>query len=172
METTFILTLENGMQLEIYGKKAPTLILSFLISFAFAIFLVPILILCYLLHIGEGIPFATILTWIIAWLVSGYLTKLYLWNKYGKEVFIVKDNLFRHYYDYHLFKDNHIMYQFKKIAIYVNKKGQMEKISPQKHIKNGESHIVAFKVDKQFVNSYNTLPMSIINQIALYYEDS
>lgn len=171
METTFILTLENGMQLEIYGKKAPTLILSFLISFAFAIFLVPILILCYLLHIGEGIPFAIILTWIIAWLVSGYLTKLYLWNKYGKEVFIVKDNLFRHYYDYHLFKDNHIMYQFKKLQYTLIKRTNGKDKSP-KHIKNGESHIVAFKVDKQFVNSYNTLPMSIINQIALYYEDS
>lgn len=75
-------------------------------------------------------------------------------------------------YDYHLFKDNYSMYQFKKIAVYINKKRRMVKIYSQNYIENNEYYTVAFKVDKQFVISHNMLPMNIIHQIASYYEDN
>ena len=82
------LELSDGISLKIHVKKAKTGILSIILFFALSIFFIPIIVFIYLATTSEGIPFGFIITCIVGFLSSGYLLKLYLWNKYGTEVFI------------------------------------------------------------------------------------
>ena len=84
------LELSDGISLKIHVKKAKKGILSIILFFALSIFFIPIIVFIYLATTSEGIPFGFIITCIVGFLSSGYLLKLYLWNKYGTEVFIIK----------------------------------------------------------------------------------
>ncbi len=60
----------------------------------------------YLAPLGEGVPFGFIISCVIGVMVAGYLLKLFLWNKYGQEVFLIQRDSFVTYHDYKFFRDN------------------------------------------------------------------
>lgn len=74
------------------GNPKKKFLLYFIITMALLIFLCPIVVFIILASIGEGVPFGFFITCVISTLVSGYLMRLYLWNKYGKETFILEKN--------------------------------------------------------------------------------
>lgn len=123
METTkslipiYELELSDDVSLKIHVKKAKASILCAIFFFALTISFIPILFLIYLIIIGEGIPLGFIITCIVGFLTSGYLLKLYLWNKYGTEVFIIQKKELVLYYDYKLFKDNFQKIHFESIRV-------------------------------------------------------
>ena len=78
---------------------------------------------------GEGVSFGFIISCIVGFLCSGYLVRLYLWNKYGREVFIINKNEFVMYYDYKLFKDSYRKLYFNSIQVYFEYNGVLMNIS-------------------------------------------
>lgn len=123
-----------------------------------------------LLFVVEEITFASILVCLFAWTVSGYFFKLYLWNKYGKDVFIIKENLLKTYNDYKLFKDNFKVYPYDKIDILFFKEDKTLYISElKKHINfvdKNELSVIGFKLNKEIITSHKELPISEIMKIA------
>ena len=112
------LELSDGISLKIHVKKAKKGILSIILFFALSIFFIPIIVCIYLATTSEGIPFGFIITCTVGFLSSGYLLKLYLWDKYGTEVFIIKKKNLVLYYDYKLFKDNYKKIPFESICTF------------------------------------------------------
>lgn len=124
METTkfinskYDLKISDNVFLAIHVKEAKKSILGVILFFALSIFFIPILYFIYLVTMGGGISFGFIISCVVGLLSSGYLFRLYLWNKYGKEVFIIQSNHFISYYDYKYFRDSAKSINFKSIIIY------------------------------------------------------
>jgi hypothetical protein len=106
--------LNNSVCLKIKNCHRSGCGLVFVGGLGLIMFLMPILTIIFL---SIEITFGTVLVCILAWLISGYFIRLYLWNKYGEEIFIIKDNTLETYYDYKFFKDNRKLYHFTKIGI-------------------------------------------------------
>jgi hypothetical protein len=104
--------------MKIYDKRKNSIALWFILFFATLIFLIPIIFFFVLVGSGKNISFGFIISCAVAVLTSGYLIRLYLWNKYGKETFIMHKYSFASYYDYKFFKDNYRTISFKSIKIY------------------------------------------------------
>jgi hypothetical protein len=129
-------------------------------------FLLPILTIFFL---SIEITFGTILVCIIAWLVSGYIIRLYLWNKYGVEVFIVNRNTLETYNDYKYFKDNHRVYDFTKLDIvFFNEDTILADESKTNHssIDNGQLSLIGFKLDDEIILSHKEIPITSIIHIS------
>lgn len=127
------LELSDGISLKIHVKKAKTDILSVILFFALSIFFIPIIFFIYLATTDEGIPLGFIITCIVGFPSSGYLLKLYLWNKYGTKVFIIQKKRLVLYYDYKLFKDNYQKTHFESIQVLFEDNGILKKsVTPKK----------------------------------------
>lgn len=113
------LKISDSIYLETFSVNNKNRIsLLFMLVSAIIIFLLPIFVFIFLFTDFKGIPFGILISFILSGLVSVFLLRLYLWNKYGKEVFVIKDNSFIYYYDYKLFKDHHKEITFKTINTY------------------------------------------------------
>ena len=113
------LKISDSIYLETFSVNNKNRIsLLFMLVSAIIIFLLPIFVFIFLFTDFEGIPFGILISFILSGLVSVFFLRLYLWNKYGKEVFVIKDNSFTYYYDYKLFKDYHKEITFKTINTY------------------------------------------------------
>lgn len=162
------LEFSNGISLCIYENRAKSYVLITLAILAIAIILTPIIAAIFLIDAGEEIPFGFILTCVVAVLTSGYLAKLYLWNKYGKEVFCLQKNHLSYYCDYHFFKDNKQDIQYQSISVYYIICNRPKKITKKliKALKPSERSIICFRVDEKFIYSKNEIPLGVIIELA------
>ena len=110
----------------------------------------------------RGVPLGFVITCIIALLTGGYLLRMYLWNAYGSEVFIIKQNTFSTYYDYKFFKDNVRTFRFQSVAAHG--------IEDEKNTFGSE--MIAFCIDEQTFSSRNAIPIDVITQIAKILKQS
>ena len=78
---------------------------------------IPILLLFIFLQSSEGLSLGFFISCAIFIMVSGYMTRLYLWNKHGKEVFIINKRELITYHDYKYFKDNYKTFHWDTINI-------------------------------------------------------
>ncbi len=155
--------IKDKITLEIYNRKNKNIALTILLFFAVVILLVPVVAICILAVRGEGIPFGFIITCTVAFLSSGYLVKLYLWNKYGKEIFIIEKNYLSLYYDYKLFKDNYKKIHFESIQVYFehNKILVNASLRSKESEKKGSS-IICFDIDGKNIKSIGEMPIGTI----------
>ncbi|WP_455584678.1 hypothetical protein [Bacteroides sp.] len=162
------LEMSGAICLNIHVNKANKIMLGSILSLALIIFLIPISAFIALTIIGEGIHFGFILTCVIELLTSGYLTRLYLWNKYGKEVFEIQYNSLLLYYDYKFFKDNRQQYNFKSISVYSEYNGVLMAVSKMvsnPKINTETSSVICFEIDGKIVKSEGMIPLETIISI-------
>lgn len=165
------LELSDGIALKIHTRKAKAGILNVILFFALSIFFIPIIFFIYLATTGEGIPLGFIITCIIGFLSSGYLLKLYLWNKYGTEIFIIQKKNLVLYYDYKLFKDNYQKIHFESVQVYFEDNGILmnasQRVSNPKENAN-INNVICFDLDGKNVKSENKIPLEEIIKISKY----
>lgn len=84
-------------------KQVPKIIFIFFISIAF---LIPILATIIAIGSADGMKFGIVITYILFWGSGIYMTRLLLWNIYGREVYRIEKGKLIYYVDYKYFKDN------------------------------------------------------------------
>lgn len=162
----YSIKITDTINLELKVKRAPSIALYFMLSVAVTIFIIPLLVLIFLIiPDGQGVSFAFLIPWSIALFVSIYLLRLFLWNKYGREVFIIKKQIFVHYYDYKLFKDNRTEIKFKNLDVYFSsRKGNLISIN-ENYGKLPSSSAIYFSLDENVLESKIELPTTDIIKI-------
>lgn len=156
------------------NKNRPSLLI--IPAVALLILSIPFIVLCSVIDDSEGLPFAFVAAFIISAVIAAYLLRLFLWNKYGKEVFIIKDNVFISYYDYKLFRKHFQEIEFNTINIYFiyNQKYRRtsdfwyaaiseEKMNQLLHSKS----TISFELDSSphIIASQREIPISVITDI-------
>lgn len=135
------------------------------------IFLLPILIIIIL---SIEVSFGTVLVCLVAWLIAGYLFRLFLWNKYGKEVFLINRSKLERYNDYKLYKDNQDSYEFSKIDVlyFLKNTGfSIYELKQSHHYSiNNELSVIGFDLDGEIIISHKEILISDIVDIALEIE--
>lgn len=108
---------DNKIKVVLQNTVRSRIAINFLLFFALIIFFA--ILTTIILLFFESFNFAPglLVSWIIGGWVSGYLFKLYLWNKYGKDVFIITDGSLEVYNDYKYFKDGNKKYSFASIEV-------------------------------------------------------
>ncbi len=154
----------NEIHLKLSQTKKSNLAIRFLGGLALCICLIPILLI---LILEVKVSFVTFLIIFVSCLVSAYLGKLYFWNKYGVENFFISKEKIKIICDYKLFKDTIGEYEFENIEtlLYQDNKLIYAELKAKELCKNKYSRIV-FKVDEQYIESINELPVSKILDIA------
>jgi hypothetical protein len=84
-------------------KQIPKIVFIFFISIAF---LIPIIATVISISSADGMKFGIVLTFILFWGSGVYMTRVLLWNVYGREVFLIGKGRLNYYVDYKYFKDN------------------------------------------------------------------
>lgn len=105
------------------------------------------------------VSFGAVLVCLVAWLISGYLFRLFLWNKYGKEVFLVSRCRLDRYNDYKLYKDNQDSYEFSRIDVLYFLKNTGFSIY--------DLSVIGFDLDGEIIISHKEIPITDIVDIAL-----
>ncbi|MBD8387719.1 hypothetical protein [Dysgonomonas sp. BGC7] len=113
------LKIANPILLETFcSKKKKRFIFPILFASLFCFFL-PLSIIPLLLTDEESDGFSGFIVFIIFfWIISYYLFKLYLWNKQGKEIFIIDNRSFSYYSDYGLFRNKVEHRNYSYIGVY------------------------------------------------------
>ena len=151
----------DGLRLTIYEQPNSKLIYIPLVI-GVVILMIPIIIFPFIVAEDRGVPLGFVITCVIALLTGGYLLRMYLWNAYGSEVFIIKQNTFSTYYDYKFFKDNVRTFRFQSVAVHG--------IEDEKNTSGSE--MIAFCIDEQTFSSREAIPIDIITQIAKILKQS
>lgn len=168
----YTLNISSNLELSICVNKSNNFVLVGILCTAIAI-LLALIVSFVLLGIKEGISFGFIISCIVGFLCSGYLVRLYLWNKYGKEVFIISKNDFIMYYDYKLFKDSYRKLHFNSIQVYFEYNDVLMDISKGIGCSQGEKciSIICFKLDGEEIKSIGEIPIEVIINIGNQLND-
>lgn len=89
----------------IVGAKSPLLVRTILTLVISISGLIPILVMTYMMTIGDGLHFGLAISIIIFWGLGFYLLRIILWNTYGKEILNLDQNKIQYFADYKFFKD-------------------------------------------------------------------
>lgn len=101
---------------KINGIAKMTLISLILISM-----LMPFLVLIYAFNEHQEIRIGYFVSVLIFIACAVFFLRLFLWNHYGKEVFVIENNALLFYNDYLYFKDNLKQWKFNQITLgYIN----------------------------------------------------
>lgn len=165
--------LNNSLCLRIISCSEKNCSLIFIVIAGVFMFIMPIIVI---LTLSIEITIGPILTCILAWTISGYFIRLYLWNKYGQEVFIIEKNSLKVHYDYKYFKDNSAAYTFKKLKIFFFDENE-HSIDTYKlweiDISSYDQNLsyIGFEIDeKKVIISHKELPILDIINIAKYID--
>ncbi|MBK5721869.1 hypothetical protein JGH11_13395 [Dysgonomonas sp. Marseille-P4677] len=110
---------DQSVILELLVAKKKRYARYILLTTASVIFLIPVIIILVLfLPSGEPLQFGILFSFIISWLCGGYLFRLYLWNTYGREVYVFGTRKLTYYANYRLMKDRYKEWSYSKIDIY------------------------------------------------------
>lgn len=158
----------NGVRLDIFNDRKKgfiyQLILEIILFFVFVIIITPIVAFVIMMSVGNGISFGFIITCIVSFLISHYLLKLYLWNKYGKETFILQKDKLISYNDYKFFKDNYQEIYYRSIQICVMLNEILMDVSLMlNNAQFSESEgIICFDIDGKVIKSNGKIPVECI----------
>ena len=94
----------TGNKLHLKVKKTPFLVRIFLISLTSFIFLMPFISAILIISSDSEFKLGNFLLFIFCGLVGFYFLRLTLWNIYGREIIIFKENKFSYNTDYKWFK--------------------------------------------------------------------
>lgn len=151
------------------GKDKPNAIaLTLLLVLSLISISIPIGGLVYLASLSNGIPFGFVLACAIFMLVFGYLIRLYLWNKYGKEVFIIDNGALNHFFDYRYFKDNQKSYSYGSIAVCIIRNSKVCQINPSDTDVSDDDLCtnICFQFNGNLLISKDVLPVKLIRKVA------
>jgi hypothetical protein len=165
----------NDIRLDISNDRKKgfiyKLILGIILFFAFVIIITPIVALAIMMSSGNGISLGFIITCIVSFLISQYLLKLYLWNKYGKETFILQKDKLISYNDYKFFKDSYkeMYYKSMRICIMLNEiLMDVSLMSNNAQFSESES-IICFDIDGKVIKSNGKIPVESIIAIERHW---
>jgi len=148
-------------------NKASRFGLIFILFCSIIIIFVPIVVFFVILSTGSGITFGFIITCILASIVSFYLFRLFLWNKYGKETYIIENDKFISFYDYKVFKDNNILIQYNSLKVFIIINNILMNVSSMKETVDFEEKesIICFEIDGKIIRSIGKIPIDSIIRI-------
>jgi len=154
----------NSFYIKIINIQPSKYGLAFLGGVGISMFLLPFIVTIFLI---KGLSIGGMISWLLSWFISAFFLKLYLWNKYGEEIFIIKNNKLEVYNNYKIFKENHRYYQFTKINItfFVG----TEAFFANEEVRNIDSNQlseIGFQLDKDVVTSHKELSILKIIEIA------
>lgn len=160
----------NGsIHLKIINTENSGCALFFIAGVGLFMFLLPVAVTIFIM---QGLSLGGMISGLFAWAISGYFIKLYLWNKYGEEVFIIKKNELEIYNNYKFFKENHRYYQFSEfnITFFIGSEAFFanEKI---KGINENQLSEIGFQLDKEVITSHKELSVFQIIKIAKQIKD-
>ena len=157
---------DDSVQIEIFVKRKSMSAIYFAGFLGIMFFVLPISIMIALsADIGFGSMLVCLFTWIIAW----YFVRLFLWNKYGKEVFAISQNELIHYNDYRLYKDNYTSYQYTKYEVLYFVDNIGFSISGKASIVDDDSFL-GFDIDGKIIISNKKIALNDILEISLAIE--
>ena len=164
LSDNIILTIKEGN----VNKKA----LRILSILSLLSILIPVVMLVYLTQSSEGLQFGFIISITVFILAFGYFMRLYLWNKYGQEVFIINKNEFMLFYDYGYFKDYQHQCHYGVINILVQHNGKLKKMTPKlfNNIRSEESFYIVFFVDDKIIESKALVNIQTIWRMTQYLD--
>lgn len=87
-------------------KYSPVIIRLFLSVVALIIFVMPIIVTGYIVSTDGVLPFGLFISYFVAWLVGAYLTRIILWNTYGKEQLTLYTDKISYHADFKFFQSN------------------------------------------------------------------
>ena len=157
---------ENGICLYLWGEESNKVATNLLLIPPIIINFILIGSFIYMASLGEGIPIGFIISCIVGLGTSAYFIKLFLWNKYGQEVFLLEKDKFISYDDYNFFKDNYQSHGSSLSQFYIVNGMTLSKVpkKPYSKYKNGMFQI-AFLVNGVRIISKNKLPIETIMKI-------
>lgn len=158
--------IEGSIYLKIKNSARNKCSIFFIGIAGLIMFFMPVLTI---LLLSIDLTLGTILSCLLAWLISGYLIRLYLWNKYGEEIFIIRGKTLEVYNSYKYYRDNRKSYQFNKLEIVFFVKENTITIndkSRQTFLYDNEVSAVGFKLDKEIIKTYKEIPISAIIEIS------
>lgn len=122
-------------------------------------FLMPLPAAAYFISSDIGLGLSFFIVCIVLWISGGFLGRLGLWNKYGKEVFIIEKKLFVHYNDYRYFKDSYKEKEYNEIGIF-------EAFDMREQEGNSVASMSVLLDDELVATSHQKIPVSMIKEIA------
>lgn len=162
------LTLSNEIVLSIKEGEADKKYLWVIFLLVLISIVIPIGGFIHFAKSAEGIPFGFIITCIIFLGVAGYFMRLFLWNRYGKEIFILSKDKLVYYYDYHLFKDILCNSKLEIEDIFILHKSKQRKATQMLISSIGKDTYVniCFQVNGKLIVSRNMVPAGIVAKMS------
>lgn len=107
---------KNTTIIEIKVTSPPRFVNVFFITFIVISSIIPIIIFLAAKSMQLPIGLGFLISLVVFVASITYLVRLYLWNTYGKEYFLIENNTILFYNDYKYFKDNVVQIKFNKIS--------------------------------------------------------
>lgn len=130
-----------------------------MLALAVFAFLLPVLVTILFIAWDHDFLFGIIISYILLWLSGGFLGRLALWNKYGREVFIIEKKKFIHYNDYKYFKDNYKEKDYSEIE--VSGAYSIEQDNDEKDM----FHLTVYLDGELMIYSHNKVPKTVIDEM-------
>lgn len=108
---------QNSILIEIRVNKAHTIARIILIILILISAITPIIVLFYAINMNREIGVGYIFSLLLFVISLIFFLRMFLWNAYGKEVFLIENNKVLFYNDYKYFKDNLKQFDFNKIIV-------------------------------------------------------
>ena len=146
------------------SKKASTILLILsLISLC-----IPIAILIYMLQLSEGLSIGFFISCLIFATVFIYFFRLYLWNKYGKEVIIINKDTVTTYFDYKYFKDKYQEVHYDTITVLAEHRQKMRKVNTQliNDMDSIDQTYIGFLINDKIISTQNMTSVQLALKIA------
>lgn len=175
-KTYSVISADNSIVIELHTKPMSGIAITALLIVSIISLLVPITMFILLLTLGSGgLGLGFMISTTIFLLSFIYMFRLYLWNRFGKEVFIIENGHFVHYYDYKLFTGNSTERTYSLVHVYflldnvwrnarqfdihtAAKKDDLSYVQTESPIR--------FEIDDKMYDSHIELPIQNIIEIA------
>lgn len=160
-------TLKHSICLKLLNCQHSEIGITFVGLLALVFFVMPVLMMFYL---SIEIKLGSILVCILAWFISAYFFRLYLWNKYGEEIFTISRNRIERYNNYKIYKEKIDSYSFIHIDIlfYIKRKAINLNLLDIDYstIDYNQLSVIGFKLDNEIIISHREIPILDIIEIA------
>jgi hypothetical protein len=158
------LVIENNI-ITIIGSKSNIFALIFLWFLSISCFLIPLIATIYLIVSGNGFHFGMVILFLIFWVPSTLMTRIVLWNTYGKEILHLHENTIEYIADYKFFKDGNKTFQVSEIQI---------EIAEIMELKNKKKWILRITSNKEIFHTNLSLNLDeielIYNELKTHYD--
>lgn len=174
METTTIhnstLQFSDSIVLTTTEKCTSKAVLVSLLVVSLISICIPVVLLVCLLWMAEGLSLGFFISCMTFTLVAGYMARLYLWNKYGKEVIVIEKDTLTIYYDYKYFRENCKKYRFQTITLMVERKGKLRKASTKLLNELGDEAYtsITFLVEEAIVKPKIVMSVQMVRKMVDY----